>query len=320
MAIPLLSILCFHAFNGLSQASFFSRHTNATTLIQQKRQGTVLVTKYFTLFSTSNPSSIRTANTGFDCRVDLIHDLWGFCPTSVISATDCGLAGSCVDKHGCSVGCGSTNAALTTFTCSGALAPFCSTALLTLPNNVGPFTYLACGKGPSTDNYFAFTTRGETTTISTMSMTRLLQDTSTSASSAILPTLVDSLTSDPGFPTSSNERTSQSNTKSDGNTQPNNTGAIVGGVIGSFALLCASGIAIVWLLRRNRNKSAIPSSKPHTNSTPEHVDQKSADHKVATWTHYNNAGWGPQELPAHHHGAQNTDPVELPAVYQQHRP
>lgn len=116
MAIPLLSILCFHAFNRLSQASFFSHHTNATTLIQQKRQGTVLVTKYFTLFSTGDPSSIGTANTGFDCRVDLIHDLWGFCPTSVISATDCGLAGSCVDKHGCSRGCGFTNAALTTFT------------------------------------------------------------------------------------------------------------------------------------------------------------------------------------------------------------
>lgn len=74
-------------------------------------------------------------------------------------------------------------------------------------------------------------------------MTTLLQDTSTSASSAILLTLVDSSTSDPGFPTSSDERTSQSNTKRDVNTQPNNTGAIVGGVIGSIALLCASGIA-----------------------------------------------------------------------------
>ncbi|KAK0701399.1 hypothetical protein B0T21DRAFT_263208, partial [Apiosordaria backusii] len=89
---------------------------NATTLFQQRRQGTVLITKYFTLFSTGDASKTRTANNGFDCRIDLVHDLWGFCPTSVISATDCGLAGSCVDKHKCSKGCGFTNPSLTTFT------------------------------------------------------------------------------------------------------------------------------------------------------------------------------------------------------------
>lgn len=64
-----------------------------------------------------DPDQPRTANPGFDCRVDTQHALWGFCPTTVIAATDCGLAGSCVDSHGCSSGCGLiASTALTTFT------------------------------------------------------------------------------------------------------------------------------------------------------------------------------------------------------------
>lgn len=45
-----------------------------------------------------------TANSGFDCRVDAPNGLWGFCPTTVIAASDCGLAGSCIDLR-CSEGC-----------------------------------------------------------------------------------------------------------------------------------------------------------------------------------------------------------------------
>lgn len=48
----------------------------------------------------------RTADIGFDCRVDIQKQIWGFCPTTVIAASDCGLAGACVDKHACSTGCG----------------------------------------------------------------------------------------------------------------------------------------------------------------------------------------------------------------------
>jgi hypothetical protein len=64
-----------------------------------------------------DPTKPRTANSGFDCRVDTLHGLWGFCPTTVIVATDCGLAGNCVDSHACSTGCGIANSAIiTTFT------------------------------------------------------------------------------------------------------------------------------------------------------------------------------------------------------------
>lgn len=68
-------------------------------------------------FQNGDPKKIRTADPGFDCRVDTMNGLWGFCPVTVIAATDCGLAGSCVDQGSCSSGCGQTdNTQLTTFT------------------------------------------------------------------------------------------------------------------------------------------------------------------------------------------------------------
>ncbi|RKU44131.1 hypothetical protein DL546_004194 [Coniochaeta pulveracea] len=36
-----------------------------------------------------------------------LNGLWGFCPTTVIAATDCGLGGYCFDSHSCTSGCGS---------------------------------------------------------------------------------------------------------------------------------------------------------------------------------------------------------------------
>lgn len=61
----------------------------------------------------------RTANSGFDCRVDTKNGLWGFCPTTVITASDCGLAGNCVDANACSGGCGIFGTpGITTFTWS----------------------------------------------------------------------------------------------------------------------------------------------------------------------------------------------------------
>jgi len=73
-----------------------------------------------------DPNQPRTANPGFDCRSDTLNGLWGFCPTTVIAATDCGLAGNCVDLHGCTSGCGIFgNPSITTFT-------WCVTLAITL--------------------------------------------------------------------------------------------------------------------------------------------------------------------------------------------
>lgn len=43
---------------------------------------------------------------GYNCRVDTANGLWGFCPTTVIVATDCGLGGYCFDQSSCTSGCG----------------------------------------------------------------------------------------------------------------------------------------------------------------------------------------------------------------------
>ena len=57
-------------------------------------------------YENGNPTLPRTANLGFDCRSDSQNSLWGFCPTTVINANDCGLAGACYDSNVCSDGCG----------------------------------------------------------------------------------------------------------------------------------------------------------------------------------------------------------------------
>ena len=68
-------------------------------------------------FHDGDPDRPRTAEDGFDCRIDTERGLWGFCPTTVIAASDCGLAGNCVDEHECSRGCGIRGTSgVTTFT------------------------------------------------------------------------------------------------------------------------------------------------------------------------------------------------------------
>ncbi|MCV5185639.1 hypothetical protein OFB79_25830, partial [Escherichia coli] len=73
-------------------------------------------TIFFTVLLSDAESKTRTAIPGYAFRIVLGVLLWGFCPTAVIAASDCGLAGSCVDNHACSKGCGYTNQDFTTFT------------------------------------------------------------------------------------------------------------------------------------------------------------------------------------------------------------
>lgn len=53
-----------------------------------------------------DPSRQRTAEAGFDCRVDVSRGLWGFCTTTVISEGDCNFAGAYFDHDACLEGCG----------------------------------------------------------------------------------------------------------------------------------------------------------------------------------------------------------------------
>ncbi|KAK3950015.1 hypothetical protein QBC32DRAFT_218365 [Pseudoneurospora amorphoporcata] len=232
-----------------------------TTLIQQKRQNGVIVTRLSTVFLSGDSSKTRTANPGYDCRIDLSAKLWGFCPTTVIAASDCGLAGSCVDNHACSKGCGFTNQDLTTFTCKDPGNDYCSTAFLTLSNrDLGAFAYIACGRAPNLDNYLAYTTNAITPI-------PIGAQPTTSATEA--PASTSKIASETGTSTSSSSPTTSAapsasraeGTKDDSNgNNNNNIGAIVGGVVGSLAVLCGSIVAIVWIIRRNRKEKALASS------------------------------------------------------------
>jgi len=117
-------------------------------------------------YNTGDSNQPRTADALYVCRVDVENSLWGFCPSSVIKASDCGLAGNCVDSHACIKGWGiSGETAITTFTPpnSAKKGDFCSTALLT----VGPdqtYSYIACGAAEKTDHSLAAPTPEDSST------------------------------------------------------------------------------------------------------------------------------------------------------------
>lgn len=54
-----------------------------------------------------DPERPWIAPRGFNCRIDTADGLWGFCPSTVNAASDCGLHGYCFDRHDCTTGCGS---------------------------------------------------------------------------------------------------------------------------------------------------------------------------------------------------------------------
>lgn len=119
-----LAVLLFFSQVSMSRARYHGNPlpTLAAQLLQRNAtefdKRAVMQTEMSTCgYQNGDPKRIRTANPGFDCRVDTMNGLWGFCPVTVIAATDCGLAGSCVDHASCSSGCGKTdNTKLTTFT------------------------------------------------------------------------------------------------------------------------------------------------------------------------------------------------------------
>ena len=90
------------------------RLPSTTARALDRRQGTV--TRFSTIFSTGDASKPRSADSGFEARVDLLNGVWGFCATTDTDAADCGMPGSCFDSFSCSKGCGFTNAPLSTLT------------------------------------------------------------------------------------------------------------------------------------------------------------------------------------------------------------
>ncbi|KIH86391.1 hypothetical protein SPBR_08487 [Sporothrix brasiliensis 5110] len=221
-----------------------------------------------------NASAPRSAQPGFDCRIDTLHGIWGFCPTTVIAATDCGLAAACSDSGTCTSIC-EFNAAsgLTTITCpsSGTNVAYCSTAMLTFGVDQS-YAYVACGHNPVTDHYVATPTF--TPTPSTTSSSKLPSTTSTrpsvsstsspstkspaaqssSSSSSSLATQVSATKTFAGATVGTSQATS-SPSPPPASSSNTNVGAIIGGVLGGLALLCTSAIVVVFIIKRNRSSS-----------------------------------------------------------------
>ncbi|KAH8660437.1 hypothetical protein BX600DRAFT_523389 [Xylariales sp. PMI_506] len=241
----------------LSVASY-DKHANASSFLVD--QNAVLhprdtITSSVTCgYENGDPSEPRTANAGYDCRVDVTLGLWGFCPTTVILASDCGLAGVCQDNYSCTDGCGNLAGVfgITTFTCSESSFAYCSTVIL----DSGPdqtYSYIACGRTATIDTLLA----NPTTETSTEN-----SDSSTTSSSSISNTPTSSTDSNLGSEGSAAEaQTSSSSAASSTTAQATsstsstkNTGAIIGGVIGGLALVCITVLAVFYLFRRGSNQ------------------------------------------------------------------
>ncbi|KAF6234335.1 hypothetical protein HO173_007368 [Letharia columbiana] len=191
-----------------------------------------------------NASLPRTANPGFDCRVDNKNAIWGFCSTAILAVSDCGLVGGCVDAHACDGGCGiSGDPNATTVGCTDSGADYCSTALLT----DGPdqtYAYIACGSAAITDNllYSPTTTSLHSSPSTTSALSRAkpsvtsASSTSSATSSSPIPT-TSTITSAPASSSTHSKATSSTS---------NNTGAIVGGVLGGLALLAFIVVAMLF--------------------------------------------------------------------------
>ncbi|KAI1077918.1 hypothetical protein F5B20DRAFT_247524 [Whalleya microplaca] len=230
-------------------ASTSTRNRNRTMGAPQELRFRAITTQMSTCgYYNGDPSKVRTADSGYNCRVDITKGLWGFCPTTVISARDCGLAGACIDRASCSKGCGILgDADVTTFSCTETGAPLCSTALL--DSGVDQtYSYIACGPAATTDTLLAVATSPSTSSTTTSSAASSSSDSTPGSSPG-------SSTTSPTSPASvASEATDTAQAQPMIATSTPNTGAIIGGVIGGLALVCGTVLAVVFLLRRGRRK------------------------------------------------------------------
>ncbi|KAI1388053.1 uncharacterized protein F4822DRAFT_444509 [Hypoxylon trugodes] len=197
-----------------------------------------------------DPSKIRTAEPGYDCRIDITKGLWGFCPTTVISASDCGLAGVCVDQSDCSEGCGLTGTeGITTFTCTKSGENFCSTAL-NVRGVDQTFSYIACGASAEIITLLA---EPSDETTSSTSATATSKENVVGSSSTSQPVPASTTPQSGSLLTNPSEPTTQAQQQQSGGSSTN-TGGIIGGVLGGLALVCGTVLAALYLLRRGRQR------------------------------------------------------------------
>lgn len=128
----------------------------------------------------------------------------------------------------------------------------CATAVL-IPNRDQTYTYIACGPSAVTITYYATTTI--TAADSTMSSDSIgVSSEGGSEDSSELSALTTPETS-PGLVAESASGAAASADQKDGGGSSTNVGAIVGGVLGEIAILCATVVLVIWI-RRRRTKPA----------------------------------------------------------------
>ncbi|KAF5507049.1 hypothetical protein CGCA056_v012879 [Colletotrichum aenigma] len=288
-----------------------------------------------------DPTKFRTADGGYGCRLDINNGLWGFCPTTVISPKDCGLAGACEDRHACANGCGKTGIeGLTTFTCSST-NQYCSTVILK-GDYEGGFSYIACGAQAVVETLFQSPTvaavpsvtitpdsstasETETTSISTDAKSSQASTSSTSTGATATGALQSS-TESTAAASETATPAGQDNSDGDSSSTPNTTGIIIGGVIGGIAIVCVTVVTAVYLLRRNRGskennegRSSRFFSWRKSSQKPPTYDQSEATQvdQNLQYTADNNktyAGWGPAEVYGSEAWRNPTAPVEMPSA------
>jgi hypothetical protein len=139
---------------------------------------------------------------------------------------------------------------------------YCSTAFLT----AGPdqtYSYIACQGGPGNEHCFVGpTTTIQSTTISSSSiqattLTTLSATTSSPLSTSSLPSSTPTLTTQSwSFP--STVAQAGASTLSTSNSNSNNLGVIIGGVVGGLAIICFFALGVIYLLRRRQHSGRTP--------------------------------------------------------------
>ncbi|KAK3905576.1 hypothetical protein C8A05DRAFT_12600 [Staphylotrichum tortipilum] len=216
------------------------------------RQAAPIVTKFTTVYGGGDPSVRRTADSGYEIRVDTTNGAWGFCATK--NANQCDMGDTCVDDTTCTAGCGFGNKALKTWTCPH--GRFCSTALLTLSDPAGVYTNLGCGDKPNiTDRYQAWTTTPKPSTSTSTSTPSSSSTTSPTTSPSTPGQTTPAASAGSGAPNPASSPSSPSSPSTLSPDPPNNTPAIIGAVVGCVSLICLSVVA-VFLIRRSRHAAA----------------------------------------------------------------
>ncbi|KAK3401523.1 hypothetical protein B0T20DRAFT_346579 [Sordaria brevicollis] len=202
-----------------------------------------------TIFLGGDSAKPKTASSGYAAQIDIINDIWGFCPTSA-PVQKCGLPGSCVDSHACSKGCGFTDdSSLPTITWYSS-----STAALT-----------SSTRGPTPSS--APTTKPAVSTTSPPNTSSVSEPTASASSSATGSNGDINSNNDIDINSGNTNNTNSSNSNTFNINNPNTIGAIIGGVVGCLALICIAVVLVIWLRRRYRKEKNESDPKPTSKSS-----------------------------------------------------